>query len=811
MGSAAYAADDAFKHFEIKAKPLADALMEFGVQSGLTVVAPTTLTAGKKATAVRGELAPTDVLGRLLKGSGLTFARAADGTIAIQAIPSNGPVQASVVESGLDNDLTRPAALDEVVVTAQKRAQNLQQVGTSITAFDSVDLARLGFSDTTDVVRQVPGLQFQQFAPSITVLNIRGVSQNDFSDHQEAPVAVYSDEAYVASMGAISGSLFDTERVEVLRGPQGTLFGRNATGGLLHYISKAPTDTPEGYVEVTGGRFAQINTEGAISGPLAQGIDARFAFATARHDGIISNRIGPDGGSQNQYAARLQFLFKFDDDDSFLLKIHEIRNIHEVPTAYSWTPAYPNSQGLGVLLPATVNYWGTCPGCDIYGYRNPSSDPYNQAYGRSGAGIFDRSVYGATGRLTMHLGGVTLTSVTDHQRLNKRYGEDSDASPNLIAWYDSWQSYRQFSQELRLNGQLGPVNWIAGVYYLDMLSNDRSENPLPAFLGGYVGNLYEVKTRSGAVFSQGEWDITNHWTAILGARLTEDRKTDNYEFYAPTPATILYRFNPGLSDLAKRTWRLPSGKAELDYKFDKDVMLYASINRGVKGGGFAQPTAAAPANVGQLAFNPEKLTSYETGFKSTLLEGRARLNGDLFYYDYADYQAYTQEGLNQAIVNVQARVKGGELELAIVPARGLELRLGISALSTIARNLTLPAGQIADRVMPQAPKWSVNALARYQWTALSSTWSIEGDAKSDTATYFSTFNSPADREPAHSVANIRAGYTNSSGNVDVSVFCKNVTSRRYRVYDLDISSISIMVAAYAPPRWCGASFSYQWQ
>jgi iron complex outermembrane receptor protein len=760
---------------------------------------------------------------RVRMPSGLVADSTRSGGASGSAVRTRGPACATVVILAAMPGVSRSAVaqegaeggmeqLAEVVVTAQKRAQNLQDVGTSITAFDGNSLARLGVTDLSDVVRQVPGLQFNEFAPSIIVFNLRGVSQNDFSDHQEAPVAVYSDEVYVASMGAIAGALYDIERVETLRGPQGTLFGRNATGGLIQYISRRPTDEPDGYAKVTGGRFSEIDTEGAVGGRLWDGVDGRFSFATSHHDGYVTNRIGPNGGSQNQYAARSQMLFKLDDSGEFVLKLYGIRNLHEVPTAYSWTAAYPNSQGLGVPLPPNVNYWGTCPGCDIDGYRNPSNNPYNQAYGRPGAGIFDRSLYGATGHLTWNFGGVTLTSITDYQHMHKRYGEDSDGSPILLVYYDTWQQYRQFSQEMRLNGQVDRLRWIAGLYYLDILTQDQVQNTLGAILGGPVGTIYDIKTRSWAGFAQGEWQISDHWTAILGGRVTEDERTDNYLLYAPTPQTVVTTFNTALyPDLAHRTWVLPSGKAEIDYKIDRDDMLYASINRGVKGGGFSQPAAVPPTSPNLLGFGPEKLTSYEVGSKSTFLEGRARFNADIFYYDYKDYQAYEQIGFIQSIVNLRSRIKGAEAELAVVPAKGLELQLGVAGLSTVIKNVTLPAGQVADRVMPQAPKWSVNAQARYQWSALDSTWSIEADAKADTPYYFSSFNSPADREPGHTVANARVGYTNKKGNIDVALFCRNLNNKLYRVYDLDLSSASIIVPVYAPPRWWGGSITYHWQ
>src|SRR5580692_10583363 len=182
---------------------------------------------------------------------------------AVVAIVAFGPWTAC-----LSADTTSEDKLAEIVVTAQRREQNLQDVGTSVTAFDAHVLEQLGFKDVTDVAGQVPGLQYNQYGATVTIYNLRGVSQNDFSDHQEAPIAVYADDAYIGSTGALAGSLFDLQRVEVLRGPQGTLFGRNATGGLIQYLSRAPTDTPEAYLQVTGGNYRTFESEGAVSGPI---------------------------------------------------------------------------------------------------------------------------------------------------------------------------------------------------------------------------------------------------------------------------------------------------------------------------------------------------------------------------------------------------------------------------------------------------------------------------------------------------------------------------------------------------------------
>jgi len=252
-----------------------------------------------------------------------------------------------------------PTRLDEIVVTAQKREQNLQDVGTSVTAFDSSALAKLGIKDVTELAGQVPGLQYNQFGATVTVFNIRGVSQNDFSDHQEAPIAVYSDDAYIAMLGALAGSMYDLQRVEVLRGPQGTLFGRNATGGLIHYLSNRPTDTDSGYFQVTGGNFGTIETEGAISGPVADRLSARMSVSTVDHNGYIDNTIGHPIEDEHQYAGRFQLLFKANDDLDVLLKVHGLTNNNETGGIYSWAASQPDATGRGYFVGPT--YVGNCP------------------------------------------------------------------------------------------------------------------------------------------------------------------------------------------------------------------------------------------------------------------------------------------------------------------------------------------------------------------------------------------------------------------------------------------------------------------
>ncbi len=726
--------------------------------------------------------------------------------ICIQSLPwfASSAVSAEQPSEGIGQ-------LQEIIVTAQKREQNLQDVGTSITAFNAEALSKLGFSSVTDIAMQVPGMQFNQFSPDLTVFNIRGVAQNDFSDHEEGPVAVYSDEAYVSSLGAIAGSMFDLERVEVLRGPQGTLFGRNATGGLIQYVSQKPTDEPSQFVSVTAGSFGELDTEGYVNGPLSNAVDARFSFATDYHGNIVQNRIGEGSEDLKQYAARLQFLFKLNDDAQLLVKLHGVTNPTLTGTGYTWSPAFPNPQtGLGATVPPNVNLWGTCPGCDVGGYKN-TGGPFNQAFNYPQ--YFDRTVYGSTVRLDWQLGhGMALTSVTDFLHLDKGYGEDSDVSPNPTLNYNTWQSFHQFSEELRVSGQAGSVKWVTGLFFLDMDTKDWANlifgGPLADY--GTSGPYFSLKTLTYAPFVQAEWSINDSWTAIIGARYTHDEKIYQYSLTSPFGSLPpIYEFdtttNPGLAD---QTYNLPSWKGELDYKVTPDSLLYASVNRGAKGGGFNAPLSLPINSPSDIPFRPEQLTDYEFGEKTTFWGGKARVNAGVFYYDYKDYQAFLYSGVSEFVNNFPATVKGGELELSLLPTKWLNLQVGVSGLDAIIKNVVLPTGLVTNRIMPQAPKWSMNLLARYQWQALNSTWWVQGDSKTDTSMYYEAFNAPDDYQPGKTYANARVGFTSSDSKLEITAWCNNVTNKIYRVYSNDASSLGYDALVLAPPRWYGVTVGY---
>ena len=703
------------------------------------------------------------------------------------------------------------AVLEEITVTAQKREQSLQSVGTSITALDAAALSKLGLSDVTSLASQTPGMQFNQFSPTITVYNLRGVSQNDFSDHQEAPVAVYSDDAYIASMGALAGAMYDLARVEVLRGPQGTLFGRNATGGLIHYISEKPRFDNDGFVTVTGGNFDTWNSEGALNAALTDNLAARVSFATERHDGYVNNSAGRSVEDEKQYAARVQFLYKPTDRGEILLKLYGAVNDNETGAGYAWAASHADATGRGVLISPTStancpNLDGGCtPGGDITGYRNASSNPFDQALGRPG--IFNRTVGGSTLHVTWNFDPFTLTSVTDYLHLQKRYGEDSGVTPVPYFVYDTLQHFQQLSQELRLNGSSESLKWITGLYFLDYHTRNNAAVTIIPVLGGPSDAAYTLTTQSEAAFGQLEYDFSHNLTGIIGARYSSDQKTFNYVYTNAPQVPVVY--NEASNPAAARTYDNVSGKGELDYKLTPGSMLYASVNRGAKGGGWSAPVNGV-IDPSALAYKQETLTSYEAGEKLTFWEGRARLNGAVFYYDYRNYQGFFTQGLTNVVKNVDANIKGGEFEFAWAPVRGANLQLGVSHLETDAKNVPLPAGGLTETQMPQAPKWSINALARYEWSVPLGRVALQADAKWNSSQYMELINAPADYQGPYAVTNARIIFSSADDRWEVAGWVRNLADRWYKVYGLDLSALGFEQSVYGPPRTYGATFTYHW-
>ncbi len=369
------------------------------------------------------------------------------------------------VTEAVDGPVT-PAERGEIVVTAQRRSENIQDVGMSLTALDDTKIARMVVANATDLTAQIPNLRFTSLGTSsVVVYNIRGVSQNDFLDHLEPPIAVYQDDAYLSTVTQAGVPVFDVQRAEVLRGPQGTLFGRNATGGLIHFISNQPTDTPDGYVDLTFADDLWGKVEGAVGGPLGPTLSARVAATISSREGYGENASGGRKlGADHYVAGRMILAFRPVEDIQADLTLRYIKNFDGTGSPFHFSPTIPDADGLGRFVRPTENPYNTCNGCGPAFYEGYlQKKPYKGSY--STAGHYEREVFGATIKLSKDFGALQLESITDYQHLTKDTYEDSDATPLPIATNAHTQKLDHFTQELRLIGETGRLKWTTGSYF----------------------------------------------------------------------------------------------------------------------------------------------------------------------------------------------------------------------------------------------------------------------------------------------------------------------------------------------------------
>ncbi|MCE3284914.1 MAG: TonB-dependent receptor [Steroidobacteraceae bacterium] len=756
------------------------------------------------------------------------------GTVVALAVGAPVPLQAQQ-PAGTES------RLEEIVVTAQRREERLQDVGIAVTALGNEMLTDLNITTATDITRAVPSLKMNAYSSSQVVFNIRGVSQNDYGDQQEPPVAVYQDDSYASSINVASFPVFDLARVEVLRGPQGTLFGRNATGGAIQFVSNRPSKDPEGYATATVGSYGQFIVEGAVSGPLTETVQARLAGISNTDDGYMESVVAGvgDRAGNDHYALRGQLAWQPSETTDLNLIVRYMKADKETQAGiYSHAPACPNDsfQGEFTRRDQSCDFWGTGPGEAGTGYRNDAitpqwgGDPWKTA--ETQRSYVDREITGATLHFDWDFGGLHLVSITDYQSAEKFYLEGGDASPVDGVLFYQGSDLEQYSQEFRLSGTAGANTWVAGVYGMDV-DGDYTGKFADPFYGYDPTVEMGQQTTSWAVFAQDEWAFADAFKLIVGARYWSDEREGSYFGTAPevpglsAPVTIVFNtrdVSPGGSSIspgdAKRTFDGVTARVQLDWKPSDAVLWYAIFNRGSKSGGYTFSTGTPYDPDGSLTiprsflegmpFDEETLDAFELGVKSTLGDSTT-LNVAAFLYDYSDYQAFAQFGPVQTVINLDAELTGLEAELMSRPLDGLTLQFGVSLLDSTVKDVPLPDGvTIEDHDLPQAPEFSGNLLARYEFAAGPGMFGIQGDAQYSGEFCFTVLCAPVEEEDAYTVANARIDYTGADGRWNVAAFVNNLTEEKYRVYAFDSSLFAGVVAGvYARPRWYGLSATYR--
>ncbi len=564
---------------------------------------------------------------------------------------------------------TKTGKVETVTVTAEHREETAQNVGIALTVLSDKDLSDRGINTVNQLQYAVPSFEaVPAFGSGQPEFRLRGVGFDDYGSNNSSTVGVYIDDVAFPVPASTQGLFFDLSRVEVLRGPQGTLYGRNTTGGAINFVTNRPTDVFSAGARLEYSDHGEFRSEAYVSGPVADGLLFRLSGTTDQGGAWQKNRTtGESLGDKDASALRGQLEWAPASNVTFLLEGH-------------W--GYDKSDGAGLYLFTPLAY-------------NPALTPVPADTKRSATGWGGSAAFtGLTGiaadakpfrnsindgvslHTTVDFGAAELTSITAYEHLRRREYNDWDASSYAYAgtYFDTGSNV--FSQEVRLASKSdGPLTWQAGVYYSNETLSEGFYSDFWQSLGFDTKTSYKQYVNAIAGFAQAEYHFTDKLKLVAGLRGEgEVRKQKGFVTAGVTAPGAPPADFSAPADKSLDSTPL-TGKVELEYKPTDATLFYASISEGVKSGGFTSynvPSASA-----SQAFKPETLWSYEAGFKSTFYDGSLQLNGSAFYYDYHNQQVQsaiwtTAYGAIGAIVNARnSHLYGGELELQWRPVDNL--------------------------------------------------------------------------------------------------------------------------------------------
>lgn len=695
----------------------------------------------------------------------------------------------------------------DIIVTAQRREQKLNDVAMAIQAFGGDQLESAGISTADDLIKLTPGVNLAgAYGGQVASFSIRGVVQQDFSAQAEGPIALYVDNGYLALNNVAIIGLFDLDRIEVLRGPQGTLFGRNATGGLVHIVTRKPSYSADGYATIEYGSYNSVRLEAAAGGPISDTAAFRVAGTFKRNDAYIRN-LAPgadDLGNYDYYSLRARLLFEPSDNFSALLSGYRSQSRTSTSPYYSAsTRAVTDAGGLQVnaIHVAGPTLIGTTP-------TRGGGLTVNQNEGKDNLGRSASS--GATLEMSWDV-GPELTAVTSFHDVKVRYDLDIDATELPFANSIVSSAVRNYSQELRLSDSGDGIQWTAGLYYLHIDAKvDPNRTPFPAVGPILIDDRAFLKTNSWSAFGQVELDLSESVRLVGGIRYTREEKDYSYssEIFADTgggtPGVFIGKARPDFSDSSGSN--LVTARVQLEYRPADGTLLYAGWSRGTKAGSYNAPYAGSlfiPDS--EIGYRPETINAFEGGFKAALLDGAAQVNGAVFYYDYKNYQAFRVTGFDTQVLNRDARTYGAELGITLRVSNAFQLSSGVSYLDNKVYDIAV-AGVVADRRAPYTSKWSGNVSATFRQPVAGGEISLQGDLRYSGSSFYSISNFDSTRIPDFAVVDVRLSWTDASEDWTLSAFVENLADRRYKTVGFDFSTLfGGSVEAYGRPQWFGGS------
>lgn len=715
-----------------------------------------------------------------------------------------------------------PSEGSEILVTALRRNERLQDVPVSITALSGDQLAEQRMDSPNDLAGSVPNLQVTTSGgEGLPIFALRGISMSDFSLNQQGPIATYYDEVYKGSFPLLPLGLFDLERVEVLRGPQGTLYGKNTTGGAINFISRKPSYETQGDLSLSLGNYDRYEASGAVQTALGENVAARLAFTFSRADGWFKNLLPgkPDMNATRQYGVRLSFLAEPSDDLEFILRLStSLQN----PVNYGiFGRPGPDGTGAGVYeVFGGSSYFRTG-----LGKREIESDFVARRRHRT---------YGAALTSNWNVSdALTVTSVTAYDYGKLYIPEDADGSPLQVLNTENRGRGEQFSQDLRLASDYdGGLNFILGAYYnkekihagtslgfftdIDVTGDGaiNADDCVQDFTVSCVyRNDYRQTKESAAVYADVNYAVSGRVTLRGGLRYTKDKgKAGDYKAQLlgaeDTPIANTIPGDPVDFDAttsARFSKDNVSGKIGVDFKTAADDLLYASFSRGYRASAFNSQAFFFPEELNVA--DPETVNAYEVGFKTQFLDRAVTLNGAVFYYDYKNQQALNVDPntLAQTLFNIpKSRIFGAELEIMARPFDGLKINAGLGLLDTKIQDGEISGVVLDGNRLPAAP--TVNFNAGFDWDVMKNdsgivTLGVGGNYSSKQ--YFELINIDRLVQKNYIIINMQFGYRTANDRYGVALWGRNIFNEYYYRGAVDLSGLGLDYFHIGEPRTYG--------
>lgn len=667
------------------------------------------------------------------------------------------------------------AQLEEIIVTAQKREENLQKTPVTVTAVDAQAIENLGATTLYDLNRIAPNTEFGGSQQGSFIF-IRGVGQTQQSVLSDAGATLYVDGVYRPIIFGNATNFADLQRMEVLRGPQGTLFGKNTIGGAVNIITTAPTNDFGGSLEVMGGSRNRLKVDGVVNIPLVDDrLAARIAVQTNTQDGYMQDfATGDKQGNTHYYTTRGSLLWKASD-------------AVEVTLRADYTKQNQLGTGSKILPPSSSQYYTDDP----YGHYG-TSDSFSRVQDK-----------GSSLTVDWKTGPGSLKSISAYRDFSSSFNDDADGTPDPVQSNLDQRADKFFSQEFQYNAKSFDerLDWTVGAFYLrDDVHQDGHPRIPSAFVA--LDNYMDQIAKSYAGFAQATYAVTDPFSVTLGIRYSRDEKDTTFtSIQAPggfqPSGTVLIDGNES------KRWSAVTPKVSLQYQFTPDAMAYVTASKGYKAGGFnGTPFTAADF----LPYEPEKVWNYEAGVKTEWFDNRLRANLTGFYMDYTDIQVNIENV--PVTIHVEnagdARIQGVEAEFAFVPVRELTFNasFGMNDFEYTRLDASAQAqGLTSEKVLPFAPKYNATLGAEYTLFDLGTgNLTFRSDYSWRSKVYMDASNSEAIAQDAYGLWSARVTYSGEDDRWAVYAYGLNLSNTEYHVFGNSAfaSTVGYIVGQGAP-------------